>query len=85
MKTKNVLVIGGGIAGMTAAWELAEAGVNVHLVEKSGFLGGHAIQYTCKATSECLQCGACSVEKVLKNVVESDHIVIHLSTEVETI
>ena len=40
METKNVLVIGGGIAGMTAAWELAEAGVNVHLVEKSGSIGG---------------------------------------------
>jgi heterodisulfide reductase subunit A len=85
METKNVLVIGGGIAGMTAAWELAEAGVKVHLVEKSGFLGGHAIQYTCKAAAECLQCGACSVEKMLKNVVESEHISIHLSTEVETI
>ena len=85
MEPKNVLVIGGGIAGMTAAWELAEAGVNVHLVEKSGFLGGHAIQYTCKAAAECLQCGACSVEKMLKNVVESGHIFPHLSTEVETI
>jgi len=85
METKNVLVIGGGIAGMTAAWELAEAGVNVHLVEKSGFLGGHAIQYTCKAAAECLQCGACSVEKTLKNVIECDRISVHLSTEVETI
>ena len=85
METKNVLVIGGGIAGMTTACELAEAGLNVHLVEKSGFLGGHAIQYTCKATAECLQCGACSVEKMLKNVIESDNITIHLSTEVETI
>jgi heterodisulfide reductase subunit A len=61
MEPKNVMIIGGGIAGMTAAQELAEAGLNVDLVEKSGFLGGHAIQYTCKATSECLQCGACSV------------------------
>lgn len=85
MEPKNVMIIGGGIAGMTAAWELAEAGVNVHLVEKSGFLGGHAIQYTCKATSECLQCGACSVEKMLKNVTESDNITIHLSTEIENI
>jgi len=85
MEPKNVMIIGGGIAGMTAAQELAEAGLNIDLVEKSGFLGGHAIQYTCKATSECLQCGACSVEKMLKDVVENDKINVHLSTEIESI
>ncbi len=85
MDSKNVMIIGGGIAGMTAARELAEAGLSVDLVEKSGFLGGHAIQYTCKATSECLQCGACSVEKMLKDVVGNDKITVHLSTEIETI
>ena len=37
----NVLVIGGGIAGMTAALELADAGNVVHLVEKSNHLGGN--------------------------------------------
>ncbi len=85
MEPKNVMIIGGGIAGMTAAQELAETGLNVDLVEKSGFLGGHAIQYTCKATSECLQCGACSVEKMLKDVVENDKINVHLSTEIASI
>jgi heterodisulfide reductase subunit A len=37
----NVLVIGGGIAGMTAALELADAGNSVHLVEKDDHLGGN--------------------------------------------
>ena len=37
----NVLVIGGGIAGMTAALELADAGNTVHLVEKNNHLGGN--------------------------------------------
>ena len=37
----NVLVIGGGIAGMTAALELADAGNLVHLVEKDDHLGGN--------------------------------------------
>jgi heterodisulfide reductase subunit A len=37
----NVLVIGGGIAGMTAALELADAGNIVHLVEKNNHLGGN--------------------------------------------
>jgi heterodisulfide reductase subunit A len=37
----NVLVIGGGIAGMTTALELADAGNTVHLVEKADHLGGN--------------------------------------------
>ncbi len=37
----NVLVIGGGIAGMTAALELADAGNQVYLVEKNDHLGGN--------------------------------------------
>jgi quinone-modifying oxidoreductase subunit QmoA len=37
---KPVLVIGGGIAGITSALEAAEAGCRVVLVEKSAFLGG---------------------------------------------
>ena len=37
----NVLVIGGGIAGMTAALELADAGNQVYLVEKQLRLGGN--------------------------------------------
>lgn len=37
----NVMVIGGGIAGMTAALELADAGNRVHLVEKTNHLGGN--------------------------------------------
>jgi heterodisulfide reductase subunit A len=37
----NVLVIGGGIAGMTASLELADAGNTVYLVEKSDHLGGN--------------------------------------------
>jgi heterodisulfide reductase subunit A len=76
------MVIGGGIAGLTAAWELAGLGAQVALVEKADFLGGHAIQYACKATDECRQCGACAVESMLKNVVNEPAISVHLATEV---
>jgi len=38
----EILVLGGGVSGMTAALEGAESGYQVHLVEKSGLLGGYA-------------------------------------------
>ena len=37
----NVLVIGGGIAGLTAALELADGGSRVYLVEREDHLGGN--------------------------------------------
>ena len=37
---RRLLVVGGGISGMTAALEAARAGYEVHIVEKSGELGG---------------------------------------------
>jgi len=36
----DVLVIGGGIAGIQASLDLAEMGIGVHLVEKSPSIGG---------------------------------------------
>jgi len=81
-QSKKVMVIGGGIAGLTAAWELAGLGAQVALVEKGDFLGGNAIQYACKATDECRQCGACAVESMLKNVVNEPAISVYLATEV---
>lgn len=39
-ETKKILVVGGGISGMTAAVEAAEAGAEVILIEKNPFLGG---------------------------------------------
>jgi zeta-carotene desaturase len=40
-----VTVIGGGVAGMSAACALAEAGLRVQLVEQRGYLGGRASSY----------------------------------------
>jgi heterodisulfide reductase subunit A len=85
IEDKKVMVLGGGIAGLTAAWELSRAGVAVELVEKTDFLGGHAIQYACKATDACQQCGACAVESTLKKVVGAPNIKVHLTKEVSAI
>jgi heterodisulfide reductase subunit A len=85
-QSKKVLVIGGGIAGLTAAWELSQGDMDVELVEKTPFLGGQAIKYGCKATdNECRQCNACSVEKVFKKVVEDPNIKLHLNSEIQSV
>jgi len=42
---KTVTIIGGGVAGMSAACALAEAGFSVRLVERRGYLGGRASSY----------------------------------------
>lgn len=42
--TKRAMVIGGGVAGLQAALDIADAGYPVVLVEKEAWLGGHATQ-----------------------------------------
>jgi heterodisulfide reductase subunit A-like polyferredoxin len=63
---KHVLVIGCGVAGLSAALELSRLNISVELVEKSNFLGGYSIQFSCKDTDKCVKCGACQVEEKVK-------------------
>lgn len=42
--SKDVLVIGGGIAGMQSSLDLADMGIKVHLVEKLPSIGGKMAQ-----------------------------------------
>ncbi len=82
MAHKKVLIIGGGVAGLSAALELEQLGIGVDLVEKTGFLGGHAIQYACKATDQCVKCGACVVEEKLKAVSGNPDIRVFLNSQI---
>jgi heterodisulfide reductase subunit A len=43
-KSGSVMVVGGGIAGMQAALDIANSGYYVYLVEKSGSIGGMMAQ-----------------------------------------
>ena len=42
--SKEILVIGGGIAGMQSSLDLADMGIKVHLVEKLPSIGGKMAQ-----------------------------------------
>jgi heterodisulfide reductase subunit A-like polyferredoxin len=44
MMIKDVLVVGGGIAGIQASLDLADMGVKVHMVEKLPSIGGKMAQ-----------------------------------------
>lgn len=45
-----VLILGGGLAGLSAACRLADAGRRVHLIERRGFLGGKVFSFRDKDT-----------------------------------
>ncbi len=51
---KTVAVIGGGVAGMSAACALADAGFRVQLVEQRGYLGGRASSYLHPGVNEVI-------------------------------
>ena len=81
----KVLVIGGGVAGLAVASDLADLDIDVEIVEQSDFPGGHAIQYTCKATDQCVKCGACMVEEKLDRVVQNPKIKLMAGARVQEV
>ncbi|MCG6972520.1 MAG: FAD-dependent oxidoreductase [Desulfobacterales bacterium] len=75
----SALVIGGGIAGMTAAVSLAHQGYPVDLVEKSDALGGNALMLSKTAQNEDV--GA-FVEELIQTVNSEDRITLHTETTI---
>ncbi|MBI4300870.1 MAG: FAD-dependent oxidoreductase, partial [Chloroflexi bacterium] len=49
---RQVVVIGGGLAGLAAACELADAGFKVTLLEKRPYVGGRAFSFQLKDTGQ---------------------------------
>jgi heterodisulfide reductase subunit A len=74
----KVIVVGGGIAGMTVASALANLGIGVTLVERKGRLGGHAANWACMATEECARCSACLVQDQVSRISAHPEIEILL-------
>jgi heterodisulfide reductase subunit A len=76
LESKNVLVLGSGIAGVASALELANEGVSVYLLEKEALIGGHSASFCCKATDICSKCSACVVFDKVKEAVIHPQITI---------
>ena len=65
----NVIIVGGGVAGLSAAHALDQLDIGVHLIEKQAGLGGHAFNWACMATKSCNRCSACAVSDRIHRVV----------------
>ena len=92
---KNILVVGGGVTGMTAALEAAAAGYAVTLVEKSGALGGHAALLHKRVPSRAASVGTSNsrnaalpqpaennVPELVSRVGATGNISVHLNSSV---
>lgn len=85
LEKKRVLVIGGGIAGVTSALELAKNGREIFLVEREPSIGGHATSFCCKATDVCNKCSVCLVPERMKEVGIHPQISLLTTSEVREI
>ncbi|MBW1806403.1 MAG: CoB--CoM heterodisulfide reductase iron-sulfur subunit A family protein, partial [Deltaproteobacteria bacterium] len=82
---RDVLVIGGGVAGISAAIGLEERGAIVHLVEKKRCLGGTSFEWACMATDACQNCGACLSAEMAGHADHLQNVHIYLETEISEV
>ncbi len=79
--SESILVLGGGIAGMTAALEAAEAGAQVYLVERNPHLGGRVAQLSRYFPKLCPP--ACGLEINFQRLRDNQNIRLFTTSEVE--
>ena len=77
---QEVLVIGAGIAGITAALDMANSGIMVHIVEKEPTIGGRAILYgNLFPTNDC---SICIIAPKMTDVLNHQNIDLHTYSEI---
>ena len=81
--TKRALVIGGGIAGIQTALDIADAGFPVDIVEKKPTIGGKMAQLD--KTFPTLDCAACILTPKMVDVAQNENIRIFSYSEVEAV
>ncbi|MBQ2601237.1 MAG: CoB--CoM heterodisulfide reductase iron-sulfur subunit A family protein [Treponema sp.] len=81
--TKRALVIGGGIAGITAALDIADAGFPVDIVEKDYTVGGKMAKLD--KTFPTLDCASCIVTPKMTEVSQNSNIRILSYSEVSRV
>ena len=79
----NTLVVGGGIAGIQAALEIANSHHKVYLVEREPSIGGHMVQLD--KTFPTLDCSACILTPKMSDVGSHPYIELLTYSEVEEV
>lgn len=79
----ETLVVGGGIAGINTALEIANAGYPVYLVEREPSIGGHMAQFD--KTFPTLDCSACILTPKMFDVGNHPNITLMTYSEVEQV
>lgn len=81
--TRRALVVGGGVAGIQAALDIADAGYEVVLVEREPSIGGRMAQYD--KTFPTLDCAACILTPKMVDCASHPNIRILTYSEVESV
>ncbi len=79
----SVLVVGGGIAGMQSALDLADAGFRVHLVEKESAIGGRMVQLD--KTFPTNDCSMCTISPRLVQIALHPNIEVLTDTTLDAL
>jgi len=78
-----VLVVGGGVAGIIAAFDLAEMGRTVHLVDSAPLLGGQVAKLDKIYPTD--HCAFCPLWTDIKKVQEHHRVIVHTTSKVTDI
>ncbi len=78
----TIMVVGGGIAGLSAAKSLAMQGYETHIIEKKDILGGEARKIYKTAQGESVQD---ELDKLIDSVITNDNIKVHLNTTLDSV
>jgi heterodisulfide reductase subunit A len=79
---QTALVIGGGLAGMTAALEIAAQGFPVDIIEQAGELGGNLKDVYVVQDGKT---GREFINEIISKVLDNDKITVHLNTKVQDV
>ena len=79
----DVLVVGGGIAGMQAALDIGNSGHKAYLVEKDSTIGGHMLQFD--KTFPTLDCAACIGTPKMVEVAQNPNVKLFTYSEVSEV
>jgi len=80
---KSCAILGGGIAGITLALNLARAGIKVYLIEKSPTLGGKVARW--HRIHNMGDCSICLTSELIGELVKEKNIKIFTNTEIENV